>query len=450
MTKPWRNLLGRYLALFGLAGALGWLFGQPLPALLVAALACLGWQLFYLYRLEQWLRRGSPTRPPSAYPFRPGALWNEVYQHSFRLRQRSRKRKRKVSRILKQFQSAAAALPDAVVVLNEEDTVLWCNEAAQRLLNLYRQDSGLKVTSLVRHPKFIHFLAQRRYDESLEFPSPLDADIMLSVRIAPYGKKQRLLLATDNTRLHRLEQMRRDFVANVSHELRTPLTVINGYLETLLDNEDSLPSRWQKPLSGMHQQSCRMLRIVEDLLMLSRLENQGERQWQRMVNVPVLLDGIAEDAIALSGERGHRVVLEVDRGLWLRGHEQELHSAFSNLVSNAVRYTPDGGHITIRWQADERGVHLEVEDDGEGIPPQHLHRITERFYRVNRGRSRDSGGTGLGLAIVKHVMLNHGGKLHITSLVGVGSIFACDFPAELQVRQALLAAAVGALEQPPG
>ncbi len=446
MAKPWRSLLGRSLALFGLAAGFGWLFGRMLPALLVAALACLGWQLFHLYRLEQWLRRGSPTRPPSAYPFRPNALWNEVYQHSFRLRQRSRKRKRKVSRILKQFQSAAAALPDAVVVLNEEDTVLWCNEAAQRLLNLYRQDSGLKVTSLVRHPKFIHFLAQRRYDESLEFPSPLNADIMLSVRIAPYGKKQRLLLATDNTRLHRLEQMRRDFVANVSHELRTPLTVINGYLETLLDNEDALPPRWQKPLGGMHQQSCRMLRIVGDFLMLSRLENQGERHWQRIVDVPVLLDEIAEDAIALSGERGHRVVLEADRGLWLRGHEQELHSAFSNLVSNAVRYTPDGGHITIRWQADERGVHLEVEDNGEGIPPQHLHRITERFYRVNRDRSRDSGGTGLGLAIVKHVMLNHGGKLHITSLVGVGSVFACDFPAELQVRQAL-PVAVEALEQ---
>ncbi|HYQ92378.1 MAG TPA: phosphate regulon sensor histidine kinase PhoR [Candidatus Competibacteraceae bacterium] len=449
MAKPWRKLLGRILVLFGLTATLGGLFGQMLPALLVAALACLGWQLFHLYRLEQWLRHGSPTRPPDTYPFRPNALWNEIYQRSFRLRQRSRKRKRKVSRILKQFQSAAAALPDAVVVLNEEDTVLWCNEAAQRLLNLYRQDSGLKVTSLVRHPKFIHFLAQRRYDESLEFPSPLDADIMLSVRIAPYGKKQRLLLATDNTRLHRLEQMRRDFVANVSHELRTPLTVINGYLETLLDNEDVLPSRWQKPLSGMHQQSCRMLRIVEDLLMLSRLENLGERQWQRIVDVPALLDEIAEYAIALSGERGHRVVLEADRGLWLRGHEQELHSAFSNLVSNAVRYTPDGGHITIRWYAGDRGVHLEVEDNGEGIPPQHLHRITERFYRVNRDRSRDSGGTGLGLAIVKHVMLNHGGKLHITSLVGVGSIFACDFPAELQVRQ-VVPVEVEALEQQPG
>ncbi len=436
----------RILGLFGLAAAIGWLLGQPLSALLLAALACLGWQLFHLYRLEQWLRRGSPTRPPSAYPFRPNAFWNEVYQHSFRLRQRSRKRKRKVSRILKQFQSAAAALPDAVVVLNEEDTVLWCNEAARRLLNLHRQDSGLKVTTLVRHPKFVHFLAQRRYDESLDFPSPLDTDVVLSVRIAPYGKKQRLLLATDNTRLHRLEQMRRDFVANVSHELRTPLTVINGYLETLLDNEDAVPSRWQKPLSGMHQQSCRMLRLVGDLLMLSRLENQGERQLQHAVDVPALLDEIADDTIALSGERGHRIVLEADRGLWLRGHEQELHSAFSNLVSNAVRYTPDGGHITIRWQADERGVHLEVEDDGEGISPQHLQRITERFYRVNRDRSRDSGGTGLGLAIVKHVMLNHGGKLHITSLVGVGSIFACDFPAELQVRQEAPAEAE-ALEQ---
>jgi two-component system phosphate regulon sensor histidine kinase PhoR len=437
MRSLWRAMLGRTLGLLLLAGLFGWIIGQPALALLAATLACLGWQLFHLYRLEQWLRQGSPTRPPTTDPLRPNRLWNEVYQHCFRLRQRSRKRKRKVSRILKQFQSAAAALPDAVVVLDEDDTVLWCNEASQGLLGLYRQDSGLKVSALVRHPQFVSFLAQRRYDESVEFPSPANGDLLLSVRITPYGKKQRLLLATDNTRVHRLEQMRRDFVANVSHELRTPLTVINGYLETLLDNEDTLPLRWQKPLSGMHQQSCRMLRIVEDLLLLSRLENQTERHLQRPVDVPVLLDAIAEDAIALSGEHAHQLALEVDHTLWIRGHEQELRSAFSNLVFNAVRYTPDGSHIIIRWYADARGAHMEVEDNGEGIPPHHLQRITERFYRVNRDRSRDSGGTGLGLAIVKHVMLNHGGRLGITSLIGVGSIFACDFPAELQLQRGL-------------
>jgi two-component system phosphate regulon sensor histidine kinase PhoR len=436
VSASWRSLLGRSLGLLVLAGLLGWAVGQPLLTLLAATLACLGWHLFHLYRLERWLRRGSPTRPPTTHPLRPNALWNAIYQSCFQLRQRSRKRKRKVGRILKQFRSAAAALPDAVVVLGEDDTVLWCNEAAQRLLGLYRQDSGLQVTSLVRHPTFVHFLAQRRYEESVEFPAPGNTDIMLNVRITPYGKKQRLLLATDNSRLHRLEQTRRDFVANVSHELRTPLTVITGYLETLLDSEDTLPPRWQKPLSGMHQQSCRMLRLVEDLLLLSRLESQTERPaLQRPVNVPALLDAIAGDASALSGECAHEITLEVDRNLEIRGHEQELRSAFSNLVFNAVRYTPDRSHISIRWYADERGVHLEVEDNGEGIPPQHLQRITERFYRVNRDRSRDSGGTGLGLAIVKHVLLNHGGRLGITSLVGVGSIFACDFPVELQVQR---------------
>ncbi len=434
MSPAWRTLLWRTAILLALAGAFGWTVGQTAPALLAATLGCLGWHLSHLYRLEWWLRHGPPMRPPSLRPLRRNPVWDSVYQRCFQLRQRSRQRKRKVSRILKQFQAAAAALPDAVVVLDENDTLLWCNDASGRLLGLYRQDCGLKVTHLVRHPTFVNFLARHRYDERVEFPAPSNVDITLSVRIAPYSKTQRLLLAADNTRVHRLEQTRRDLIANVSHELRTPLTVINGYLETLLDSEEALPPRWLRPLRGMQQQSSRMLRLIEDLLLLARLEKQTDRLL-RPVDVPALLDAIAGDAHALSGEHGHRLALQVERRLWIRANEEELHSAFANLVFNAVRYTPDGSRIAIRWYADERGVHLEVEDNGAGIPAHHLQRITERFYRVNRDRSRDSGGTGLGLAIVKHVMINHGGRLGITSVVGVGSIFACDFPLELRVPQ---------------
>ena len=433
MTRLWLATLGRTLGLLLGAALLGWIYGQITVTLLVTALGCLAWHVFHLYRLEHWLRKGAPFQPANTHPLRPSRIWKEVYEQFFQLRQRSRKRKRKVSRTLKQFQTAAAALPDAIVVLREDDTVQWCNDASQRMLELRRQDIDLQITTLVRHPKFIHFLSQRRYDNSVEFPSPADASVMLSVRLAPYGKKKYLLLATDITHVHHLEQMRRDFIANVSHELRTPLTVITGYLETLLDSEDPCTALWRRPLRGMQQQSCRMLRIVEDLLMLSRLETQTERPPQRIVNVPALLETIAEDAVALSGERAHHIALQADLELRILGYEQELRSAFSNLVFNAVRYTPDNGHIIIRWYRDERGIHMEVEDNGEGIAPQHLQRITERFYRINRDRSRDSGGTGLGLAIVKHVMKNHGGKLNISSLVGIGSIFACDFPPELQI-----------------
>lgn len=435
MNRLWRAWCARTLGFLLSAALLGWLANQITLALLLACLVLLGWHSFHLYRLLAWLHKGVPSRPASAYPLRSDALWQEVYQRCFRLRQRSRKRKRKVSRILKQFQSAAAAVPDAVVVLADDGTVEWCNEASRRLLGLRaRQDIGLQINTLVRHPRFIEFLNQRHYESSLEFPSPNNPEMTLSLRIVPYGKKQRLLLAADVSRVQRLEQMRRDFVANVSHELRTPLTVIIGYLETLLDDEDNVPQRWQRPLRGMHQQSHRMLRIIEDLLLLSRLEMQTERPPPRPVAVPALIATIAEDAQALSGEHNHQIRLQVDPRLWVCGHEPELRSAFSNLLFNAVRYTPDGSQIVVRWYGDERGAHLEVEDNGEGIPPQHLQRITERFYRVNRDRSRDRGGTGLGLAIVKHVMKNHGGNLGITSLVGIGSLFACDFPPELVVH----------------
>jgi two-component system phosphate regulon sensor histidine kinase PhoR len=443
LPNPWPILLGRTLGLLLLAGLLGWFVGRVTLALLIAALACLGWHLFHLYRLERWLHTDTPAGWPDASPLKTSAIWKPLYRTVFRLRQRSRKRKRKLGRFLEQFQAAAFALPDAAVVLKEDDTVAWCNEAARRLLGLRPpQDFGLRITTLVRHPAFVGFLTRRHYEDGVEFPAPLNEALSLSVRVVPYGKKRRLLLAADVSRLHRLESMRRDFVANVSHELRTPLTVINGYLETLLDSDDT--ERWELPLRRMQQQAGRMLHIIESLLMLSRLETQGETTPPQTVKTPALLEAIVEDAIALSGERGHRIHVEVDNQLWISGWERELRSAFSNLVFNAVRHTPDGSQITVRWYADTRGAHLEVEDNGEGIPAHHLPRITERFYRVDRGRQREKGGTGLGLAIVKHVMHHHGGQLNIISLVGVGSLFACDFPLAQIVRKPFPAASPAA------
>jgi two-component system phosphate regulon sensor histidine kinase PhoR len=428
------------------AALLGWASGYTTPALLMAALGILAWQLFHVYRLECWLRHGLPSEPPNSRPLPAGLLWKEIYYRVFRLRQRSRKRKRKLSRIIEQFQTAAAALPDAIVVLSDADKILWHNKASHHLLGLHpTQDIGLSIVSLVRHPSFVNFLNQGTYDNSVEFPSPLGPDLMLSVRIIPYGKKQRLLLAADISRLHRLEQIRRDFVANISHELRTPLTVIGGYLEALLDSEEALAKQWRQPLSRMQQQSSRMLHLIEDLLLLAKLETQTERPPPRPVNVPTMLYAIAEDAVALSGERRHVIKVKADSGLWISGCEQQLRSAFSNLIFNAVRYTPARGHIAIHWFSDEHGLHLQVEDNGEGIPAQHIPRITERFYRPDRGRQREHGGTGLGLAIVKHVVNNHDGQLRISSQVGVGSTFTCDFPTErlIPVQQKLLAIANG-------
>jgi two-component system phosphate regulon sensor histidine kinase PhoR len=447
MPHPWLASLGRTLGLILIFALIGWVDGHIVVALLIATTGCLVWHLYHLYRLDHWLRNGSPFRPPTAHPFQSEGIWKEIYGQCFRLRRRSRKRKRKVRRVIRQFRSAAAALPDAIVVLREDDTVLWCNEVAQNTLGLRSpQDVGLQLTTLVRHPIFVSFLAKWRDidnhngNKSVAFPAPLDANQMLNVRIVPYGKKKRLLVATDISRLHRLEQIRQDFVANVSHELRTPLTVINGYLETLLDSNMLYAEQCRSPLKRMQEQSYRMARLIEDLLMLSRLETQQVRSPRRPIDVPTLLANIAEDAISLSGERTHKIEMIVDSTLWIHGGEQELRSAFSNLVFNAVRYTPAKGKIIIRWFATEDSLRMEVEDDGEGIPPHHLERITERFYRVGRDRGRDKGGTGLGLAIVKHVMKNHEGKLQITSEVGTGSLFVCQFPNTLKIMSETLPA----------
>jgi len=430
----WWHTLIRIIGFITATTLLGLWLENTLLGFALGVSVALAEQLIHLLRLENWLVQKDKEALP-----RTSGSWGQIYRRFERLARRGRKRKRRLSQVLKQARKAIAALPDAAVILNEDDQTVWFNQAAQRLLGLYRsKDIGLPITQLLRHPEFVEFISKHKAaNTAVHCPSPVDPAIILEVRIVPYGKKQRLLLAADISELHRLEQIRRDFVANASHELRTPLTVIVGYLESLQDSEPS--PHWQQPLQTIQQQSGRMMQIIEDLLLLSRLENDRETITPQPVAIDNMLYEIIEDASSLSAEQQHYIELRLETTASVYGVAEELRSAFANLIFNAVRHTPAGSQILIRWYQDTDGLHLAVIDDGLGIPAQHLPRLTERFYRVDRSRQRSDNrrGTGLGLAIAKHVMQRHGGQLRITSEVGEGSCFYCDFPVESGVENEL-------------
>jgi two-component system phosphate regulon sensor histidine kinase PhoR len=417
----------RVLVMFGALLVLGLVTGAVAWCLLLGLVIYLGWHLYNLHLLQRWLHEGKRFHPPESR-----GVWDDVFERIYRLQQRNRKRKRNLASMLKRFQSATAALPDATIVLGPAKEIEWWNASAREVLGLRSpRDIGQRIDNLLRHPAFIEYLRKGEFGRPVTIPSPIDDHISLAVRVVPYGNNQQLVVARDITRLERLEQARRDFVANASHELRSPLTVVAGYLETLLEERAEDPV-WGKSLRTMSNQTERMQHIVDDLLLLSRLETGQHKDDRQPVDVPGMLAQIVEEAMRISGERQHRFEKEVDTRLWLRGNEAELRSAFSNLVFNAVRYTPQGGTITVRWYPCEQGACFEAEDTGIGIAPHHIPRLTERFYRVDAGRSRNSGGTGLGLAIVKHVLLRHDAILKIDSTPGKGSVFRCYFGEERQ------------------
>ncbi len=426
MAHPWRVELARIAALLLAALFISRVFGHSLYSFLLAVLIYLAWHLLQIRRLERGLSLDKRFSPPDV-----GGIWGEIFRLIYARQKRHRKRKRKLSSILDRFKKSTAAMPDATVVLGGHGEIEWLNGAAARLLDLKSpQDIGQCVVNLVRHPDFIAYFKVGNYEHAVEIPAPHDDQIQLSIRIVPYGAGQRLLLARDVTPLHRLESVRRDFVANASHELRTPLTVVRGYIETLRDADDPYMKQWDRSLEQVEQQVGRMQRIIEDLLTLSRLESEAFEEDSLPADVPRLLAGLAEDARRLSGARGHIIQTDIDSELMIYGDEEALRSAFSNLIVNAVQYTPNGEHITIRWYRDADGARFEVADSGEGIPADHIPRLTERFYRVDLARSRKSGGTGLGLAIAKHALARHGASLQIESVVGQGSTFICEFSAE--------------------
>ena len=384
-------------------------------------------------RLMRWLREEQATPAP-----RDKGFWGELgyrIERALRLRERAIEQERER---LRQFLSGIEASPNGVLLLDADEQIEWCNSVAAQHFGLDpERDRGQRATNLLRAPAFVAYLQGGRYDEPVSYVDPR-AGATLSVQIRPYGDGMRLVLSQDITERERAEAMRRDFVANVSHEIRTPLTVLAGFVETF----EQLPlteMERRRVLSLMTQQTERMQTLVDDLLTLAQLEGSPRPPADRWIGVPQLLARLHADAAALSAGRQ---VLQVEDGTdaEIAGSEPELLSAVGNLLTNAVHYTPLGGHIELRWRwGDDGGASIEVGDDGIGIAREHLPRLTERFYRVDRSRSRDTGGTGLGLAIVKHVVQRHGGTIEIDSEPGKGSIFRLVFPA-LRVRRRVAAA----------
>jgi len=421
-TQAWWFAAGRMLATVVSGLLVGWLFGNVWVGLGVALALHLGWQLSNLFRLEWWLRHRSFADPPDV-----GGVFGEIIAQIVRLHRRKRFHKQRFVQLMRQLQRSTAALPNGVVILNAQREIIWFNRMAARLLDLRRTaDLGLRIENLLRSPQFARYLEIGDFASPIVIRTTTGEDCYLSLQMVPYGEGQQLLLVSDVSRQMRLEAMRKDFVANASHELRSPLTVISGYLETL-SQDPVLDRDLQGPVTEMRRQAERMTAIIRDLLELSRLEETDEMLGGEPIDIPALLSMLRKDVVARP-VHPRDIRIRIDSDAQLLGDEPEIHSAFSNLVDNAAKYTPAEGSIEMRWWVDDEGGHFSVTDTGMGVPPEHIPRLTERFYRVDAGRSRSTGGSGLGLAIVKHVLHRHGAELEIQSTLGSGSEFICHFP----------------------
>lgn len=393
----------------------------------------------HLVRLSQWLADPRPEALPQS-----SGQWEDVFAAFYHLLRRQRRSESRLTATLQDFRQAGMAMPDGLVIVDGANQVEWCNPKAEMHFGLdVRRDTGQMVTHLVRQPQFAEALDAEGYAEPLTLRSVRGGDLILSVLIVPYEANRKLIISRDVTDRERVENMRRDFVANVSHELRTPLTVIGGFLETIADMEKPNPELIRRSVPMMSDQAKRMQSLVEDLLALSRLESAGNPAREEPVNVPDIARALYHDALALSAGR-HKVTLLLESASWINGAEDELRSAFGNLVSNAIRYTPAGGEVCLSWKDDGEGAVFAVRDTGIGIAPKHVPRLTERFYRVDRGRSRETGGTGLGLAIVKHVVNRHAARLEVTSEPGSGSCFGVVFPGARVLERAAAVAPAAA------
>ncbi|HEV2702887.1 MAG TPA: phosphate regulon sensor histidine kinase PhoR [Steroidobacteraceae bacterium] len=414
----------RLLAVAALGLLLGWPLGSPWAGLSLTCGAYLCWQLITLFRVEWWVRHRGFAEPPDI-----GGPWGEVITQIVRLHRRKRFHKQRFVQLFRQIQRSTAALPDGVVILNDLREIVWFNRMAGQLLFLRRPaDLGLRIDNLVRQPEFVRYLNTGQFSNPVVVRGGKGDHLYLSLQVVPYGEGQQLLLVRDVSHQMRLEAMRKDFVANASHELRSPLTVISGYLETL-SQDPILDLELQGPIGEMRRQAERMTTIITELLELSRLEAAQDEIDSTPVDVVALMAMLRKDVLARP-EHPAEVRVRADSDAMLTGNESEIHSALSNLVDNAAKYTLSSGSIEIRWSVDEAGGHFAVTDTGIGIHPEHIPRLTERFYRVDAGRARNTGGAGLGLAIVKHVLQRHAATLEITSIQGRGSTFTCHFPPE--------------------
>ncbi|SFN15920.1 phosphate regulon sensor histidine kinase PhoR [Marinobacter pelagius] len=432
MHHNWSRYLRIIIAGLAITTLVGFIFDRPLWGLTFGLVVYLWWTLVQARRLYHWLANPSGTdEAPQSI-----GMWGDIFDGLNKLHQNHLRTQDRLRARINRVQESTNAMRDGVIMTDSRGAMEWWNGSAEYLLGFRRNtDQGQYIHNLIRNPVFKSYFDSRDYRDPLEINSPAKPHIHLQIQISLFGDDDRLIVAKDVTRLYQLEQMRRDFVGNVSHEMRTPLTVISGYLETLVDHADELPPKWRRAINTMAAQSSRMEALITDLILLSRIETGEQTVDDALTDVDALIEQICHDAKALSGEKQHEFTVDIADHRLLRGDENQLRSAFSNLVFNAVKYTPAHGHITISWTTNREGAHLSVKDTGIGIDPVHIPRLTERFYRADPSRHKDTGGTGLGLAIVKHVLLNHDGNLEIRSRIGEGSEFICHFPRERLVER---------------
>lgn len=408
-----------------IAGFMGLGIGHFSGFILIACLLFFIWQLRSLYLVNDWISNRPYDVPPNL-----NGIWGALLFNVYRAQRQERIVQAEMVGLIDRAQSSLVALAEAVVLIDESHQIEWWNPAAEKLLGIQPLDRGRNILTILRQPNFIEYFNHiDQAPDGLKLKSSAFEDHYVQVKMTRFGGESRLLVAYDVTRMHNLEQMRKDFVDNISHELRTPLTVLSGYIETFTDQEDLNP-RWKRAFDQMQAQAKRMNALVNDLLLLSRLESNKQIAKNQIIEMPSLMNQLFDDAQAYNVDYNHTLNLDIDSHCDLIGSDIELASAFSNLITNAIKYTPKGGTVTIGWHDDGSHGIFTVQDTGIGIDPKHLPRLTERFYRVDSARSRQTGGTGLGLAIVKHVLMQHDAYLEIESKENQGSIFKVIFPKE--------------------
>jgi len=427
VNNIWLNELWRIFWLLTTAVIVSLIFDEVVLIIIIVLFSIVVWYLYNLRSFVLWFEKGKKLSPPKSI-----GIFGDLFNGLYRLQKQQRKRSKRLVNLLSRFKEFTKAMPDGIMVLQVNGKIEWWNDAAVKLLDLeYPKDVGQRITNLLRQPNFIRYYNLSEKPKNLKMQSPIDDQKIITIRIFPYGNNQQLVMIRDVTLIQRIDDMQRDFIANISHELRTPITVMSGFLEEFEQNPPDNKDEWQHYIKLMSAQSTRMRNLVDDLMTLSRLENEKSERIREVISVPFIIYSIKEEAELLSAGRQHVITVDIDNNLYLQGDTKAIDSAFSNLVFNAVNYSPDGAEIFLSWYEDENGACFKVIDKGLGIPGQHIRRLTERFYRVDVARSRDSGGSGLGLAIVKNVLNNHDAILQISSEVGQGSTFTCIFPKEL-------------------